>query len=141
MGPVRLRAVGVDGCAVAGTRARWMRSPMRMARAGAGHPGERDTGNWILLAMAAKQLQIPFVASGGCADGNQLAAALAIGAEGLNMGTRFMATVEAPIHANIKQALVDGDVRAPSRWCPPRSGYTCGRFTRFVSFRHACLCV
>jgi len=75
----------------------------------AGHPGERDTGNWLLLAMAAKQLEIPFVASGGCATGEQLAAALAIGAEGINMGTRFMATEECPIHPNIKQALVDGD--------------------------------
>ena len=71
----------------------------------AGHPGELDTGNWLLLAIAAKELDIPFVASGGCATGSQLAAALALGAEGLNMGTRFMATVEAPIHDNIKQAL------------------------------------
>ena len=68
-----------------------------------------DVGNWILFAKAARELKIPFVASGGCADGKQLAAALALGAEGMNMGTRFMATVEAPIHANIKQALVDGD--------------------------------
>jgi NAD(P)H-dependent flavin oxidoreductase YrpB (nitropropane dioxygenase family) len=75
----------------------------------AGHPGEMDVGNWILFAKAARELKIPFVASGGCADGKQLAAALALGAEGMNMGTRFMATVEAPIHANIKQALVDGD--------------------------------
>jgi NAD(P)H-dependent flavin oxidoreductase YrpB (nitropropane dioxygenase family) len=75
----------------------------------AGHPGEADIGNWVLFAKAARELSIPFVASGGCADGKQLAAAIAMGAEGMNMGTRFMATVEAPIHHNIKQALVDAD--------------------------------
>jgi len=75
----------------------------------AGHPGEADIGNWVLFAKAARELKIPFVASGGCADGKQLAAAIAMGAEGMNMGTRFMATVEAPIHENIKQALVDAD--------------------------------
>ena len=75
----------------------------------AGHPGEADIGNWVLFAKAARELKIPFVASGGCADGKQLAAAIAMGAEGMNMGTRFMATVEAPIHDNIKQALVDAD--------------------------------
>ncbi|CAE8682085.1 unnamed protein product [Polarella glacialis] len=70
------------------------------------HPGEEDIGNWVLLAQAAQELQIPFVASGGSATGSQLAAALAMGAEGLNMGTRFMATKEAPIHQGIKEALV-----------------------------------
>ena len=75
----------------------------------AGHPGEADIGNWVLFAKAVRELKIPFVTSGGCADGKQLAAAIAMGAEGMNMGTRFMATVEAPIHDNIKQALVDGD--------------------------------
>jgi NAD(P)H-dependent flavin oxidoreductase YrpB (nitropropane dioxygenase family) len=75
----------------------------------AGHPGEADVGNWVLFAKARRELGIPFVASGGCADGSQLAAALAMGACGMNMGTRWMATQEAPIHANIKQALVNGD--------------------------------
>eukprot|EP00401_Gymnodinium_catenatum_P076663 CAMPEP_0117575272 /NCGR_PEP_ID=MMETSP0784-20121206/62110_1 /TAXON_ID=39447 /ORGANISM="" /LENGTH=333 /DNA_ID=CAMNT_0005374315 /DNA_START=88 /DNA_END=1089 /DNA_ORIENTATION=- len=75
-----------------------------------GHPGEEDVGNWVLLAQAAQELKIPFVASGGCATGNQLAAALAMGAEGLNMGTRFMATQEAPIHQQIKEALVKAKV-------------------------------
>lgn len=75
----------------------------------AGHPGEMDIGNWVLFAKAARELSIPFVASGGCADGKQLAAAIALGAEGMNMGTRFMATAEAPIHGNVKQALVDAD--------------------------------
>eukprot|EP00924_Labyrinthula_sp_SR-Ha-C_P010353 maker-scaffold_23-snap-gene-4.56-mRNA-1 protein AED:0.04 eAED:0.04 QI:407/1/1/1/0.8/0.66/6/272/336 len=72
-----------------------------------GHPGEEDVGNWVLAAKAAKELPIPFVVSGGCANGRQLAAALAMGAEGVNMGTAFMATTEAPIHQGIKQALVD----------------------------------
>jgi NADH:quinone reductase (non-electrogenic) len=75
----------------------------------AGHPGETDVGNFVLQPVAARKLSIPFVTSGGVGDGKQLAASLALGAEGVNMGTRFMATLEAPIHANIKQALVDGD--------------------------------
>jgi len=78
----------------------------------AGHPGEEDVGNFVLLAKAARKLKIPFVASGGVGDGKQLAAALALGAEGVNMGTRFMATKECPIHPNIKKALVDGDERS-----------------------------
>src|ERR1700761_7506891 len=71
-----------------------------------GHPGEDDVPNMILLPRAADELKIPFVASGGMADGRSLVAALSLGAEGMNMGTRFMATKEAPIHANVKQALV-----------------------------------
>jgi NADH:quinone reductase (non-electrogenic) len=71
-----------------------------------GHPGEDDVPNFILLPRAAEELKIPFVASGGMADGRSLVAALALGAEGMNMGTRFMATVEAPVHENVKQALV-----------------------------------
>ena len=63
----------------------------------------------MLLALAARELSVPYVVSGGCADGKQLAAALALGAEGMNMGTRFMATQEAPIHPNVKKALLDGD--------------------------------
>ncbi|QUD87464.1 NAD(P)H-dependent flavin oxidoreductase [Phenylobacterium montanum] len=71
-----------------------------------GHPGEDDVGNWVLLPRAAEELKIPFVASGGCATGSQLVAALAMGADGLNMGTRFIATKEAPVHDNVKQAIV-----------------------------------
>ena len=71
-----------------------------------GHPGEDDIPNFILLPRAADELDIPFVASGGMADGRSLVAALSMGADGMNMGTRFMATVEAPIHENVKQALV-----------------------------------
>src|SRR5271168_2439479 len=72
-----------------------------------GHPGEDDVPNFILLPRAAEELKIPFVASGGVANGKQLVAALAMGAEGVNMGTRFMATQEAPVHENVKQALVN----------------------------------
>jgi nitronate monooxygenase len=71
-----------------------------------GHPGEDDVPNFILLPLAAEALRIPFVASGGMADGRSLVAALALGAEGINMGTRFIATQEAPVHDNVKQALV-----------------------------------
>ncbi len=71
-----------------------------------GHPGEDDVPNFILLPRAADTLKIPFVASGGMADARSLVAALAMGAEGMNMGTRFIATKEAPVHENVKQALV-----------------------------------
>jgi nitronate monooxygenase len=71
-----------------------------------GHPGEDDVPNFILLPRAAEQLTIPFVASGGMADGRSLVAALALGADGINMGTRFIATKEAPAHDHVKQALV-----------------------------------
>ena len=71
-----------------------------------GHPGEDDIPNMILLPRAAEELKIPFVASGGMADARSLVAALAMGAEGMNMGTRFIATKEAPVHDNVKQALV-----------------------------------
>ena len=72
-----------------------------------GHPGEDDIPNFILLPRAADELKIPFVASGGMADGRSLVAALALGADGINMGTRFIATREAPVHENVKQALVE----------------------------------
>lgn len=71
-----------------------------------GHPGEDDVPNMILLPRAAETLKIPFVASGGMADGRSLVAALALGAEGMNMGTRFVATQEAPVHQNVKDAIV-----------------------------------
>jgi len=71
-----------------------------------GHPGEDDVPNFILLPRAADELEIPFVASGGMADGRSLVAALALGAEGMNMGTRFLATREAPVHENVKQAIL-----------------------------------
>ncbi|MGA0600995.1 NAD(P)H-dependent flavin oxidoreductase [Caulobacter sp. KR2-114] len=71
-----------------------------------GHPGEDDVPNFILLPRAAEELKIPFVASGGMADARSLVAALALGAEGMNMGTRFIATKEAPVHENVKQAIV-----------------------------------
>ena len=71
-----------------------------------GHPGEDDVPNFILLPRAAEELSVPFVASGGMANARSLVAALAMGAEGMNMGTRFIATKEAPVHENVKQALV-----------------------------------
>ncbi len=71
-----------------------------------GHPGEDDVPNFILLPRAAETLTIPFVASGGMADGRSLVAALALGAQGMNMGTRFIATKEAPVHERVKQAIV-----------------------------------
>lgn len=77
----------------------------------AGHPGEDDVGGLVLIPLAVQALRIPVIASGGIADGRGMAAALALGAEGVNMGTRFCATVEAPIHPEIKNALVRASER------------------------------
>ena len=71
-----------------------------------GHPGEDDVPNMILLPRAADELRVPFVASGGMADARSLVASLALGADGMNMGTRFIATKEAPVHDNVKEAIV-----------------------------------
>lgn len=71
-----------------------------------GHPGEDDIPNMILLPRAAEELKIPFVASGGMVDGRSLVASLALGADGINMGTRFIATREAPVHDNVKNAIL-----------------------------------
>ena len=76
-----------------------------------GHPGEDDIPNMILLPRAADELEIPIVASGGMANGRSLVAALALGAEGINMGTRFVATQEAPVHQNVKRAIVSAQER------------------------------
>jgi nitronate monooxygenase len=78
----------------------------------AGHPGEDDVPGLILIPAAADKVKAPMLASGGFADGRGLVAALALGAEGINMGTRFCATKEAPIHDNFKQAIIAGDERA-----------------------------
>jgi len=78
----------------------------------AGHPGEDDIGNFVLQAKGAKVLTAPFVCSGGVADGRQLAAALALGADGVNLGTRFCATVECNWPHSFKQKMVDGDERS-----------------------------
>ena len=72
-----------------------------------GHPGEDDIPNMILLPRAAEELKVPFVSSGGMADARSLVASLAMGAEGMNMGTRFIATKEAPVHNNVKQAILN----------------------------------
>lgn len=77
----------------------------------AGHPGEDDVTNLVLLPAVAAKLSIPILASGGIGNGYQMAAAFALGAEGINMGTRFVATQEAPVHNNVKQAMVDADER------------------------------
>jgi nitronate monooxygenase len=78
----------------------------------AGHPGEDDVGGLILFPAAADKLTIPLIASGGMADARGLVAALALGCDGVNMGTRFMATVEAPIHENMKRQIVANDERS-----------------------------
>jgi nitronate monooxygenase len=78
----------------------------------AGHPGEDDIPGLVLIPVAAQQVKIPMLASGGFGDGRGLIAALALGADGINMGTRFCATQEAPIHPNVKQAYVDNNERS-----------------------------
>ncbi|MEP6869339.1 MAG: nitronate monooxygenase family protein [Novosphingobium sp.] len=80
----------------------------------AGHPGEDDIPGLILIPAAADKVKVPILASGGFGDGRGLVAALALGADGINMGTRFCATKEAPMHDNIKQAMVDADERSTS---------------------------
>jgi NADH:quinone reductase (non-electrogenic) len=90
---VKAQAIGVDAISIDGFEC-------------AGHPGEDDTPGLVLIPAAADEITIPMIASGGFADGRGLAAALALGADGINMGTRFMATREAPIHQNIKEAIV-----------------------------------
>lgn len=96
---LKAERVGVDGVSIDGFEC-------------AGHPGEDDVAGLVLIPAATARLSIPVVASGGFADGRGLAAALALGADGINMGTRFMCTVEAPIHDRVKQAVVDADERA-----------------------------
>ena len=90
---LKAQAIGVDAISIDGFEC-------------AGHPGEDDVPGLILIPAAADQVTIPMIASGGFADGRGLAAALALGADGINMGTRFMATTEAPVHDAIKQAIV-----------------------------------
>jgi NAD(P)H-dependent flavin oxidoreductase YrpB (nitropropane dioxygenase family) len=91
---LKAEAVGVDAISIDGFEC-------------AGHPGEDDTPGLVLIPAAANVVKIPLVASGGFGDGRGLAAALALGAEGINMGTRFMATKEAPVHDNVKRAMVE----------------------------------
>jgi NADH:quinone reductase (non-electrogenic) len=95
---VKAQAVGVDCVSIDGLEC-------------AGHPGEDDVGGLILFPATADKLTIPIIASGGMADARGLVAALALGCDGVNMGTRFMATVEAPIHENVKKQIVANDER------------------------------
>jgi NAD(P)H-dependent flavin oxidoreductase YrpB (nitropropane dioxygenase family) len=96
---VKAQAIGVDVVSIDGLEC-------------AGHPGEDDVGGLILFPATADKLTIPIIASGGMADARGLVAALALGCDGVNMGTRFMATVEAPIHENVKKQIVAGDERS-----------------------------
>jgi NAD(P)H-dependent flavin oxidoreductase YrpB (nitropropane dioxygenase family) len=91
---LKAQAVGVDAVSIDGFEC-------------AGHPGEDDIAGLVLIPLAADALKIPIIASGGFADGRGLVAALALGADGINMGTRFMCTQEAPIHDAVKQRIVD----------------------------------
>lgn len=95
---VKAEAVGCDAVSIDGFEC-------------AGHTGEDDIPNFVLIPCAAACLSVPIVASGGVATGAQIAAALALGADGVNMGTRFMATREAPVHENVKRAMVEADER------------------------------
>lgn len=95
---VKAEKVGVDGVSIDGFEC-------------AGHPGEDDIPGLVLIPAAARQLTIPMIASGGFADGQGLAAALVLGADGVNMGTRFMCTLESPIHEKIKQRIVEAGER------------------------------
>ncbi|MGX9787738.1 NAD(P)H-dependent flavin oxidoreductase [Mycobacterium sp. MMS18-G62] len=95
---VKAQELGVDGISIDGFEC-------------AGHPGEDDIPGLVLIPAAAKQIEIPMIASGGFADARGLVAALALGADGINMGSRFMCTVESPIHQNVKEAIVAGDER------------------------------
>ncbi|MFT0660809.1 NAD(P)H-dependent flavin oxidoreductase [Rhodococcus erythropolis] len=90
---VKAQALGIDGISIDGFEC-------------AGHPGEDDVPGLVLIAAAAERISIPMIASGGFADARGLVAALALGADGINMGTRFMCTEESPIHRNIKEAIV-----------------------------------
>ncbi|WP_101947827.1 nitronate monooxygenase family protein [Mycobacterium sp. 3519A] len=92
---VKAQSLGVDAISIDGFEC-------------AGHPGEDDIPGLVLIPAAAKEIEIPMIASGGFADGRGLVAALALDADGINMGSRFMCTVESPIHQNVKDAIVSG---------------------------------
>jgi nitronate monooxygenase len=95
---LKAQAIGVDAVSIDGFDC-------------AGHPGEDDIPGLILIPAAADALEIPLIASGGIADARGLVAALALGADAVNMGTRFMCTVESPIHENVKRHIVEADER------------------------------
>jgi NADH:quinone reductase (non-electrogenic) len=96
---VKAQALGVDAVAIDGFEC-------------AGHPGEDDIPGLVLIPRAADQLQVPLIASGGIADARGLVAALALGADAVNMGTRFLCTLESPVHEAVKRRIIDGDEHA-----------------------------
>lgn len=96
---LKAQSIGVDAVSIDGFEC-------------AGHPGEDDVSSLVLIPAAVRQLTIPVIASGGIADGAGLVAALALGACAVNMGTRFVATTEAPVHENVKQQIVANDERS-----------------------------
>lgn len=95
---IKAQTLGVDAIAIDGFEC-------------AGHPGEDDIGGLVLIPAAADRIEVPLIASGGFADGRGLVAALALGADGINMGTRFLATQEAPLHERVKRRLLAADER------------------------------
>ncbi len=95
---VKAQELGVDGISIDGFEC-------------AGHPGEDDIPGLVLIPAAARRITVPLIASGGFADARGLVAALALGADGINMGTRFLATAEAPVHHNVKRRLVEATER------------------------------
>jgi NADH:quinone reductase (non-electrogenic) len=95
---VKAQSIGVDGISIDGFEC-------------AGHPGEDDIPGVVLVPAAAERITIPMIASGGFADGRGLAAALALGADGISMGTRFLCTQESPVHDNVKRRLVEAGER------------------------------
>src|SRR3546814_2542314 len=99
----------------------------------AGHPGEDDVPGLVLIAAAAERISIPMIASGGFADGRGLVAALAPGADGINMGTRFMCTEESPIHRNIKEAIVAASAVDPELIFRDRKTTPLNYSTKFAS--------
>ena len=126
---VKAQSLGVDGISIDGFEC-------------AGHPGEDDIPGLVLIPAAADKIEIPMIASGGFADARGLVAALALGADGINMGSRFMCTVESAIHQNVKEAIVAGnelDTEMIFRPCttPPASPATRCRARSWRSSRAA----
>ena len=117
---VKAQSLGVDGISIDGFEC-------------AGHPGEDDIPGLVLIPAAAAKIDIPMIASGGFADARGLVAALALGADGINMGSRFMCTVESAIHQNVKEAIVAGSERDTETDLPAAAQHRPGRQQRGVA--------